>query len=492
NTEKAFLEQQICLLQQQREERTSFLEETISCLQTDKQSLLDRVVCFLFFLCLCNNRPMQAAELQSRQDSLAHLQEETKRLHTQLQQMELDKDSQLRSLREELLSQTQQLDSCQARPEPEAEGKEKSLESRAEKQERFISDPPPAAAPSPPTSNTTVTNTSDLNDSREINFEYLKHVVLKFMSSREAELIRAVSVLLNFTREEEDMLKQTLEYKAKIKARDLRGKKKEELLKQLDDLKNELSQLRVAKVTGGAASKLSKIMGAMLVATSWGEHPNRQDTMNCIKLMYSPSRCNCNPLNPIDEDQGESQLVTEAALRDLLVAALIPAYILGVPKGVLSLLQWLNVPAFNPAESRDCWWVVEINLVKENLRKFYKGKKYKPLDLRPKKTRALRRQLNKHEESFHILSVWFSTPSTFPLLPSSPADTPGCFKDNSCKCIMKDGSGVIKLKAMGHTEGFLLCLRAVPVDNATVDTEILFSFSPCQHFSQPEDLPRVD
>uniref|UniRef100_A0A8C6TDS7 Golgin subfamily A member 1 n=1 Tax=Neogobius melanostomus TaxID=47308 RepID=A0A8C6TDS7_9GOBI len=68
----------------------------------------------------------------------------------------------------------------------------------------------------PPSSNTTVTNTSDLNDSREINFEYLKHVILKFMSCREAEafhLIRAVSVLLNFTREEEDLLKQTLEYK---------------------------------------------------------------------------------------------------------------------------------------------------------------------------------------------------------------------------------------------------------------------------------------
>lgn len=27
------------------------------------------------------------------------------------------------------------------------------------------------------------------------------------------------------------------------------------------------------------------------------------------------------------------------------------------------------------------------------------GKKYKPLDLRPKKTRAMRRRLNKHEES---------------------------------------------------------------------------------------------
>lgn len=30
---------------------------------------------------------------------------------------------------------------------------------------------------------------------------------------------------------------------------------------------------------------------------------------------------------------------------------------------------------------------------------FFQGKKYKPLDLRPKKTRALRRRLNKHEES---------------------------------------------------------------------------------------------
>ncbi|EPQ17613.1 60S ribosomal protein L35 [Myotis brandtii] len=36
---------------------------------------------------------------------------------------------------------------------------------------------------------------------------------------------------------------------------------------------------------------------------------------------------------------------------------------------------------------------------KENLRKFYKGKKYKPLDLRPKKTCAMRLHLNKHEEN---------------------------------------------------------------------------------------------
>merc|ERR1712119_130143 len=100
---------------------------------------------------------------------------------------------------------------------------------------------------------------------------------------------------------------------AKIKARDLRGKKKEELLKQLDDLKNELSQLRVAKVAGGAASKLSKI---------------------CV-----------------------------------------------VRKSIARVLTVIN------------------QTQKENLRKFYKGKKYKPLDLRPKKTRAIRKALSAHEKS---------------------------------------------------------------------------------------------
>ncbi|XP_018524540.1 golgin subfamily A member 1 isoform X3 [Lates calcarifer] len=363
SAEKAFLDQQVCLLQQQSQEKASRLEESIASLETDKQTLQDRVtdlekqrddvnsslrqrteeleqcrteldsrqtVSIEIAKALEETRRQKEElqtqvgelaaslqtsqqelstvteklalreediktlqnELQCRQASVVQLQEEAERLRAQLQQMELDRDSQLISLRKELLSQTQQLDSCQARilylevevetlteqlhspevceedqngsvtvddldhiqkvnreleqqlsdknrtikqlqqrlaelkrtlqkelklkPEPEAEGKEKLQESRAEKQERLCPEPPPASAPSPPTSNTMVTNTSDLNDSREINFEYLKHVVLKFMSSREAEayqLIRAVSVLLNFTREEEDMLKQTLEYK---------------------------------------------------------------------------------------------------------------------------------------------------------------------------------------------------------------------------------------------------------------------------------------
>uniref|UniRef100_A0A7N6BTG6 Golgin subfamily A member 1 n=1 Tax=Anabas testudineus TaxID=64144 RepID=A0A7N6BTG6_ANATE len=134
------------------------------------------------------------------------------------QQQELAKVKHMLLRKEEQLSQRQRelQQKEKLKPEPEAEGKEKLPESRPEKLERLCPDPLPAATPSPRTSNIIVTNTSDLNDSREINFEYLKHVVLKFMSSREAEayqLIRAVSVLLNFTREEEDMLKQTLEYK---------------------------------------------------------------------------------------------------------------------------------------------------------------------------------------------------------------------------------------------------------------------------------------
>ena len=46
---------------------------------------------------------------------------------------------------------------------------------------------------------------------------------------------------------------------AKVKAHELRSKNKQELLAQLGELKQELAALRVAKVTGGAPNKLSKI-----------------------------------------------------------------------------------------------------------------------------------------------------------------------------------------------------------------------------------------
>ena len=93
----------------------------------------------------------------------------------------------------------------------------------------------------------------------------------------------------------------------KVKAHELRNKTSKELLKELDDLKNELAQLRVAKVAGGAASKLARI-----------------------------------------------KVVRKSIARVLTV--------------------------YNQKQRSDA-------------RKEHKGKKYLPVDLRPKKTRAIRRAL---------------------------------------------------------------------------------------------------
>lgn len=46
---------------------------------------------------------------------------------------------------------------------------------------------------------------------------------------------------------------------AKVKAFELRKASKADLLKQLDEMKAELSQLRIAKVTGSGGAKLSKM-----------------------------------------------------------------------------------------------------------------------------------------------------------------------------------------------------------------------------------------
>lgn len=100
---------------------------------------------------------------------------------------------------------------------------------------------------------------------------------------------------------------------ARVKVHELRQKTRQELLDQLKEFKAELALLRVAKVTGGAPNKLSK-----------------------IKLVR------------------------------------------------LSIAQVLTVISQKQ---------------KAALREAYKNKKYLPLDLRPKKTRAIRRRLTKHQAS---------------------------------------------------------------------------------------------
>lgn len=99
----------------------------------------------------------------------------------------------------------------------------------------------------------------------------------------------------------------------RISVSQLRNKTKEELLKELSQLKNELQQLRIAKLTGGAQNKLCRLRT--------------------------------------------------------------------VRKSIAKVLTVYN------------------QNIKNNLRKLYKGDKHKPLDIRPKKTRAIRKALKKSEKN---------------------------------------------------------------------------------------------
>merc|ERR1711939_286276 len=51
----------------------------------------------------------------------------------------------------------------------------------------------------------------------------------------------------------------TMSSTARVKSSSLWGKSKDDLAKQLDELKTELGQLRVQKIAGGASSKLTRI-----------------------------------------------------------------------------------------------------------------------------------------------------------------------------------------------------------------------------------------
>merc|ERR1712046_555107 len=76
---------------------------------------------------------------------------------------------------------------------------------------------------------------------------------------------------------------------ARIKVHELRGKSKADLGAQLKELKNELAALRVAKVTGGAPNKLSKIklvrLGIAQILTVLSQNTNK-----ALKSAYSDKK----------------------------------------------------------------------------------------------------------------------------------------------------------------------------------------------------------
>ncbi|KAL2719059.1 golgin subfamily A member 1 [Vespula squamosa] len=76
-------------------------------------------------------------------------------------------------------------------------------------------DTEPSTAILNPSSSKTVT-AKHVNLKDDVNFKYLKHVLIKFLTSREYEalhLTKAVATLLHFSPEEERLLQQTLEWK---------------------------------------------------------------------------------------------------------------------------------------------------------------------------------------------------------------------------------------------------------------------------------------
>ncbi|XP_015592620.1 golgin subfamily A member 1 isoform X1 [Cephus cinctus] len=78
------------------------------------------------------------------------------------------------------------------------------------------SDAEPSAAILSPSSSKTVTAKQSNSREDDVNFKYLKHVLIKFLTSREYEalhLTRAVATLLHFSPEEERLLQETLEWK---------------------------------------------------------------------------------------------------------------------------------------------------------------------------------------------------------------------------------------------------------------------------------------
>merc|ERR1712029_396920 len=73
-----------------------------------------------------------------------------------------------------------------------------------------------AAAVVVPTMTSSLTNGTAGNDSANVDLAYLKHVIFKFLTSREYEakqLTRAVATLLQFSKDEDKLLRDHLEWK---------------------------------------------------------------------------------------------------------------------------------------------------------------------------------------------------------------------------------------------------------------------------------------
>ena len=133
---------------------------------------------------------------------------------------------------------------------------------------------------------------------------------------------------------------------SKVRTGQLWGKSKDDLKKQLVDLKTELGQLRTQKIAGGPSSKLHRM---------------------CVIIHHVPP---LNPTHPLPHSLEASTIKKLIHLRK---------HSHDLRKSIARVLTVIN------------------SNQRQQLRLFYAKKKYLPLDLRPKKTRAMRRRLSRHE-----------------------------------------------------------------------------------------------
>ncbi|KAK4335396.1 60S ribosomal protein L35-A [Rhodotorula toruloides] len=168
------------------------------------------------------------------------------------------------------------------------------------------------------------------------------------------------------------------------------SKKRDELLKQLEELKTELVSLRVQKVTGGNASKLAKMwvskgsFGAGAgFSGCWNGLDGRARALGGGEMgMSGPGgryraqrvdRRQCGFRSPMNPRARLCRPRTQHSCRQNVVSSV-------VRKSIARVLTVIN------AKTR------------QNLRELYKGKRL-PLDMRAKKTRAIRRRLTRHERT---------------------------------------------------------------------------------------------
>ncbi|OAG39912.1 60S ribosomal protein L35 [Fonsecaea monophora] len=83
---------------------------------------------------------------------------------------------------------------------------------------------------------------------------------------------------------------------AKVKPGQLWGKSKDDLKKQLDELKTELGQLRVQKIAGGASSKLTRIFlhgreaSTVLISPGFDRHDLRKSIARVLTVINANQR----------------------------------------------------------------------------------------------------------------------------------------------------------------------------------------------------------